>query len=52
MFQRPRDTSDNEDIKFEVSFNIYVFESLVQSLRRNEQSGLYDWAIVNIPGGQ
>ena len=51
MFQRPRDTSDNEDIKFEVRLNIYVFESLVQSLRRNEQSGLYDWAIVNIPGG-
>lgn len=52
MFQRPRDTNDNEDIQFEVRLNTYVFESRVHSLRRNEQSGLYDWAIrVNIPGG-
>lgn len=50
MFQRPRDTSDDTDIQFAVRLNLYVLEALVQYLRRNKLSGLYDRAIVNILG--
>ena len=32
MFQRPRDTSDNDDIQFEVGFNLYLGGSTEFSL--------------------
>ena len=29
MFQRPRDTNDNDDVQFEVKSNLYVLEGLL-----------------------